>query len=88
MKASVIAERTAKIPKITDGNQLTCFYIYFLHLISSLNIISPVKKEYTEQEHHQDHHQVTQYQVQLSERMLETTLLYMYIQQKMTLKSE
>jgi len=27
MKASVIAERTAKIPKITDGSQLTCFYI-------------------------------------------------------------
>ena len=39
-----------------------------------------------EQEHHQDLHQVTQFQVQLSEQMLEITLLYMYTQQKMTLK--
>ena len=38
------------------------------------------------QEHHQGRHQVTQCQVQLSVQMLETILLYMYTQQKMTLK--
>ena len=70
------------------GQPTHMFLYLFLQKTSSLglDIISPVKKEYMEQEHHQDHHQVIQYQVQLSERMLETTLLYMYIRQKMTLK--